>query len=1193
MYLKALEIQGFKSFPDKTVLSFEKDITAIVGPNGSGKSNISDALLWVMGEQRTKALRGAKMEDVIFGGTEKRSPMGFAQVSLILDNSKGTFDLDTPELVIGRRYYRSGDSEYFLNRKECRLKDITGLLRDTGLGRDGYSVIGQGRIDEIVSAKSHERREVFEEAAGIAGFRADKEEAERRLKHTEENLLRINDKIEELELQVGPLQKQAEAAKKYLVARDELRGLEISLWTTALDDLAVKIEAADGDYKDAIGRLNIAQRELEDIYAISESLSEKMRACDIEAEAEREKLRELDGLIAARESDRAVLRANLENNVKTLERLKQDAEDKAKIAGELENKIAEGKKSIENADKAAEELFSRQDELGRKILEEAEAAAAADGALSPYIAEESRLLASISAHEAALNVMHSGLGEREQRLREISEEYEENERKLLETEKKLKDALIAEEELRSRMSALSNVINGHKMLTQGKENELTVLEKKRLDALSDKNALTARIKVLSDLEKEYEGMGKAVKNVMKAAERGLLRGIHGPLASLIETSGEYSLAIETALGGALSTIVVDEREDAEAAINYLKRSDGGRGTFDNLRSASQRAGRRVLKDAPVTAEGYVGIASELCSCDAKYECLIADKLGLTVVMDSLRNAVSLSRSSGDKYRIVTLDGQLINAGGSMTGGSSVRQAGTLSRSTELRELKEKLEVSDKRLLEAEDSLSSLRKSLQDAKRESERASIEREDLAEKLNAAGALSSSLRAVYSATEEALERAKTEKARISGLLKGSGEMEKTELDALTQDRNALPPLRKKIEELTCEKERHSDARTALGEELSETKARILALAAEKEALQRAKADNESTLKSLLEDDDRRKDDAGTIEAENKSIEEGIEKAGQEIKALSLDLDEKQKQISEINSRKLSLEGKRTEKDRAAQKKNSEIVDLNARAGAVEQRKNNLENEEKQITDKLWDNYELTRSGAMELRRELENPEAARKRAAELKREISRLGDVNIPAIKEYERVSERYEFLSSQRDDVKKSATELTKIISDITNEMENIFVKEFKAINEEFKRVFTELFGGGRAELTLEDEGKPLECGIEITVRPPGKALSTISLLSGGEKAFVAICLYYAIMRVRPTPFCIMDEIDAALDEENVRRFSEYMRNLSERTQFLVITHHRGTMENADTLYGVTMQEKGVTTVLSVDLDEAEKVLVTSS
>ncbi|MCR5663921.1 MAG: AAA family ATPase [Oscillospiraceae bacterium] len=1001
MYLKALEIQGFKSFAEKTRLSFEKDVTAIVGPNGSGKSNIADAILWVMGEQRSRALRGSRMEDVIFGGTEKRNKLGYAQVSLILDNSERIIDSDSDEIMLTRRYYRSGESEYYINRESVRLKELNSLLMDTGLGRDGYSIIGQGRIAEIVSSKSTDRREVFEEAAGISRFRYRKEDAERKLERTEENLLRINDKIEELELQVGPLKRQSEIARKYLVLRDELRSREISVWMLTLDKLRAQSSNVELEYKQTKESLESARAELEALYASSASITERMHRKDVELDRTRERLSAAEAAVSECESAVAVIKANLASTENNARQMMLDMAEQSVRSREVSEQIAAGR--------------SRIDEISDK-------------------------------------------------LREASE----------------------------HLSRCANVVEGCRMKIGSREELFEQLGEKATRLTIDLRSTDGRIRLLSEMEKEYEGYSKAVKTVMQEAGRGALKGVHGPAANLLQSDDEYTLAIETALGGASQDIVIDTQNDGRLAIELLKRRDAGRATFlplDTIRGG-------VLNDAPVNDPGFVGLAVDLVRFDPKYRQIFQNLLGRTVVAETLSDAIRMSRSSGNRLRIVTLDGQLINAGGSMTGGSAAKGTGILSRANELEKLKKQREKLAAQETSCREQLETSRRQIADLRH---RLDLSLEEQTEQLR----LQSSLQAEARTTENSISQLELLLRSLSG-------------DTETRQK-AVDEAHARIDELKAQA-----------------------------------ADKAKDLSDL-------RGKAQAVRAE----------------------------IEEISKSRLELEGRRTGAEKEAQNRNAQIIELERSAARIEQRKLSAEMEEKQILDKLWDNYELSHSAAQALRKPVESLTRANREIAELRRSISALGTPNLGAIEEYERVSERYEFLSGQRDDVEKAKKELLDLIRDVTGEMKEIFVTQFKRIDESFRQTFLELFGGGKAALVLEDEDNVLECGIEIKVQPPGKALSTISLLSGGEMAFVAIALYFSILKVRPTPFCVMDEIEAALDEANVSRFASYLRRMSQKTQFLVITHRRGTMEEADMLYGVTMQEKGVSSVIELDLESAQK------
>ncbi len=1000
MYLKALEIQGFKSFPDRTRIEFDRNVTMIVGPNGSGKSNISDAVLWVMGEQRTRALRGGKMEDVIFGGTEKRGKLGFAQVTLVLDNTARIFPIDSDELAITRRYYRSGASEYYINKESVRLRDVNELLMDTGLGRDGYSIIGQGRISEIVSAKSTDRREIFEQAAGISRFRFRKEEAERKLSATDDALLRVGDKIDELEMQLTPLRKQAAVAEKYLTLREELKGLEVSVWMAELDKLADQAASIQASHEAAKAELARMRAEVTENYQRSETITERMREKDLEAEAVREKLTAQEAAIGENRQAAAVLAAEKNSNNESIQRLLSDMSEDAGRIKALEEQIA------------------------------------------------------------AL----------EDRIKEIE---------------------TAEQELSGKINQLSNIVNGHRMKMAGRESRVNALRDEVTRLTVDGRSMDARINMLAEMEKDYEGFNRAVKTVMRESRTGALRGIHGPVANLVRAEDRYALAIETALGAAAQNIVVDEPEDGKNAIEFLKRRDAGRGTFLPISAIRGNTLRRL----PEGERGYLGLALDLVQFDGKYQNIFESLLGRTVVTETLADAVAIARRHNNEFRIVSLDGQMIHAGGSMTGGSAAKGTGILSRANELARLRE------------------------------ERVGL-----------------------------LKRQQEKSEALAGA--------ERELAAARYDMDVA------------------------GQELSQVQQQAASLQAEREAKRTSAGQLTDVKEAMTAGGSQRRSLMAAYEKKNDAIDRALEENETRGTELAKQAEAFREEIRSLTAQKLDLEAKRTQADKDAQRQNEALIAQERLVGNIENQTLAAEMEEKQIIDRLWDNYELTRTAAQGLRQPLESMAAANRRVSELRRSIRELGTPNLGAIEESKRVGERYDYLTGQRDDIAKAKEELLGIIGDITCQMEEIFTREFAAIDQSFRSTFLELFGGGRASLRLEDESDCLNCGIEIKVQPPGKAVSNISLLSGGEKAFVAIALYFSILKLKPTPFCVMDEIEAALDEENVFRFADYLHRL-DKTQFVVITHRRGTMEKADVLLGVTMQEKGVSQVIELDLAEAQK------
>ena len=1187
MYLKALEIQGFKSFPDKTVLNFGEDITAIVGPNGSGKSNVSDAIRWVMGEQSSKSLRGAKMEDVIFGGTEKRSQMGFAQVTLVLDNTEHIFPrMEESEVAVTRRYYRSGESEYYINKQSVRLRDVNELFMDTGMGREGYSIVGQGKIDEILSVKSADRREIFEEAAGISKFRHRKEETERKLERTEEILVRINDKIAELELQVGPLRSQAEKAKKYLILRDELRTLEISVWLENLDKIKTDSIKLNTDYALAQQELERANAALDELYAASEQFAEKAHANDMEQERLRTECAALDAKRNEEDAAVAVLRTGIEHNRASIERVENDLRDQSGRAESLTAQIAAKHARIEELAAQAAEL---EEEL-RAFLAQAEELARTAGEAGSEV-EALRAKEALAASDAAdcradVSAINAGLAELAERRAALEAESESVDGQLTEKRRAASASRRALEEAQEEADAVRNIISGHTLKMEGRVKREETARQKSIDLTMEKNNLDSRIHLLSEMEKEYEGFNKAVRLIMQAAEKNALRGVHGPVANLMTTDKRYAVAIEIALGAGMQNVVVDREEDAKSAINFLKQRDGGRATFLPLTAIRGD----VLREAGVEREyGYVGVASQLVQFDKRYAEIFNNLLGRTVVVEDMDCGIAIARKYGSRFRIVTLDGQVLNRGGSMTGGSVSRSAGILSRANELKELTarrealtEKLDAALREADEAKRDLNAAQYEL-DVAREQQRGA---EDAVLRLTGEkkqyDMLLESLRARESDIAAELESIT---ARTAELKKAAAAREE---EIKKHEAEAARCRAESEEKLAGQNELQRDS-AHLGDEIAARKSTLAGFTAERETTERALGDLETLAQQMRGDEDGRRALIEDYRAKIKAAEEEIAQHDAVTASLRADAEKRRAELAELAEAKLTLEGERSANDRRYRECNELLSQTQAAAGRLEQKRVTAAMEEKQILDKLWESYELSHSAAQEQRIELESVPKASRRINELKREINGLGNVNVGAIEEFDRVNTRYTYLTGQRDDVEKAKEELLGVIENITSEMTVIFKEQFALIRESFQETFLELFGGGKATLELEDENAVLDCGIEIKVQPPGKALKTLSLLSGGEKAFVAIALYFAILKVHPTPFCVMDEIEAALDEPNVIRVAHYMRRICDKTQFIVITHRRGTMEAADVLYGVTMQERGVSKVLTINMNDMAKEL----
>ena len=1186
MYLKSLEVQGFKSFPDKTVLQFGSDITAIVGPNGSGKSNISDAISWVLGEQSSKALRGAKMEDVIFGGTQKRAAVGYAEATLVLDNQAGQLRIETPEVAITRRYYRSGESEYFINRQTARLRDIHELLMDTGLGREGYSNIGQGKVDEILSLKSTDRREVFEEAAGISKYRHRKEETERRLANTEDNLLRIGDKISELELQVEPLREQAEKAKKYLALREELKGLEVTVWLDGLGKAAEQAKKAEADYASAAFILEQAHDELTRLYSQSEQLALQFNHDTLLLDQMREEISAMETEHQRRAGEQAVLDASIAHQQDNIARIRQELDDQQSRSGGIDGSIAEQRECAARADAAIAELDGQLAALSQQQKDCERETAQAQNQVLALQTKRTMLQADDADKKTQIASLTASLSEVAERQAMLEGDRAAAEARRADIDARQTACRKRLSQAQEDVTSANNTISGYELRLKTREEKRAQLQK-QVDTMGVQlQTIEARMKMLREMERDFEGFSKAVRLVMQDAEHGGLRGVRGPVSKLIRVDDEYTTAIETALGAAMQNIVVDNEDCGKAAIQMLKRRDGGRATFLPLTTVH---GKRMNPAGLERQPGFVGVASELVETAPEYQEILENLLGRTVIAETLDHAIRMARAGENRVRIVTLDGQVMNAGGSMTGGSSAKSAGVLSRANDLARLEGErvrqsgqLDALRKQLAEAasgaaktEFELSAVRQQLREAEDEVLRRTEEEKQAA--------------ALREAMEANLASIDAELARIAQRSGGDG----GRLDVLRaqqeQVQRQLAALETELAQAQQTLEAAGQVQAALREQVNTSQLARAAREAERSGAETSIAQLEALAKAMEGD---REQKMRLIDECNSQIAAlRAQQAEQEaaLAELAKQTERKREALRDAVEQRTQLEGRRNQTERAAQEKNKEILNLERETARLEQRKLTSELEEKQLIDKLWDSYELTPSTAQTERVEIESLPAANKKITETRRKISALGTPNLGAIDEFARVNERYEYLTGQRDDVLHAKEDLLQIIDSLTTEMTEIFVREFARINEYFGATFTEMFGGGKASLELEDKTQPLACGIEIRVQPPGKQVKTITLLSGGEKAFVAIALYFAILKVRPTPFCMLDEIDAALDDRNVGRFAGYLRNLCEKTQFIVITHRRGTMEAADVLYGVTMQEQGVSKILSLDLDEMTRQL----
>ncbi len=1186
MHLKSLEIQGFKSFPDKTVIQFGADITAIVGPNGSGKSNISDAILWVMGEQSTKTLRGAKMEDVILGGTQKRAPVGFADATLTLDNSDRALPYDSDDVMVTRRYYRSGDSEFYINRQSARLRDIHELFMDTGLGREGYSNVSQGRIDEILSLKSTDRRQVFEEAAGISKYRHRKEETERKLATTEDNLLRIGDKISELELQLEPLRVQSEKARRYLDLKAELRGLEIAVWLENLDKLAAAAKKAEEDYASSAFVLEQEHRALDELYLKAEELSQHLREQDGKIELMRQDCADTEAQGRQFAGEMAVLQGRMDNNSQNIARIQEELDQQDDRSSSIDTQITASQDRIVQIEKELERL---EQELNALLLEIQRITASAEGLTKRYYelrAKESKLMTDISSRQADVAALDVSVSQAEGRMTVIRDDTAVS----IARQEQVKEALeLCRKELRTakdQAQAASNTIAGYELRLTGRVQRRDSVQQQLQQLTSQLEGVSAKARVYRAMEADFESYNKSVRVIMQESGRGNLRNIHGPVSRLIQTDDEFTTAIEIALGAAMQQIVVESEADAKAAISFLKRTNGGRATFLPLTAVS---GRRLNEPEVEDSPGFVGIASELVRCDDRYRGIVDNLLGRIVIAEELDSAIAMAKQFKSRFKIVTLDGQVMNPGGSMTGGSVAKEAGILSRANELKRLSQEEEkLSAKKdaftatLAEAQRSVSQTEYELGTARDELRFAQDEvlRKEGEEKQHMIllHAIEEAREASQRELDSLQERARTDRERVATL--------RGQLEALSYQ---LEDNTRELEILSQDQTEAANQTDELSGRVTVKKTDIAALEAERQSARENIQQLTELADALRGDRDKKTALSDAYMQENQELQKQITQLIAQKDATQQLLEEKKNALHSAMEQRMKLEAEKTLSEREAQEKNRSILTMERACGLLEQKKMSTAMEERQVIDKLWDNYGLTPTTALSEKVQIESITGANRQISDLKRRITSLGTPNLGAIEEYARVNERYSYLVSQRDDVLMAKRELESIIRNITTEMTGIFVTEFKKIDQYFQQTFTEMFGGGKGALILENPDEPLTCGIEIRVQPPGKQLKTITLLSGGEKAFVAIALYFSILKVRPTPFCMLDEIDAALDDRNVERFAGYLHHLCEKTQFIVITHRRGTMEMADVLYGVTMQEQGVSKILHMDLNQMEQEL----
>ena len=1185
MRLRAIELQGFKSFADRTRLTFDDGITAVVGPNGSGKSNISDAIKWVFGEQSSKSLRGTKMEDVIFGGTKNRTPMGYTWVSLFIDNAGRSIDVDSDEVVITRKLYRSGESEYRINGNLVRLKDINEIFMDTGLGRDGYSIIEQGKISDIVGAKSTQRREIFEEAAGISRFRYRKGEAERRLAQAGENLVRLRDIMGELEGRVEPLRVQSEKARQFLTLSEEKKTLELSIWLKTLEKLREQLHAQEDKILVCRNDRDAVQARLDQMEEEIAALHTQVQECAVYIDNRRQEIKKAEEFLSSAQVDIAVKKNDMVHNQASIRDLEKRLEDSAGDRQELDRRLEETRRQAEEHRQALAGSGAEIAGLQGRLSENRSRQEVLAGAVRSLTMQKEELQEGVEKARLSSQTSSTLVEETVARLDALREQSKQKDQRLAQLKAEEQECRRFSEELEEKLESLRNTKNGYLYKRQGRKDKLSRLEEEQRALERSAGERLQRAQLLTDMERNREGFQNSVRTVMKHAAAGSLRGVVGPVSDLVRAEKKYAVAVEIAMGAAMQHIVVENEGVAKRAIGLLVEAKAGRCTFLPL---STIRGRLLEEKGLEDCSGYLGLASQLVRCDDRYRGIVESILGRTAVAEDLDSATAMARKYGHRFRIVTLDGQVVNPGGSMTGGYVGKSAGILSRKNEIESLRNEARELTAKGERLEQELEALRRETAAMDALVDGVEAEERTASDDLVAANAelkrLSISVQEAEALGEEALREfdaltARVEELKSQGLT--SGEL----AERLSAN---LEQVSREIQENGEKQAAAAREAEALSRELSEKQIALASMSKDQEALDAAlealaqsREGSEAQLAQFREQIRELNQKNGELEAEVARITAGADSSRDRIAALG-------GEISARTAERDGCEAKITVLRQEEKGCNSKREALSGELARLEERYASMTSESDSIAAKMWDEYEMTKSEAAEAAIPLEDVPAAQRRLGELKNRIRGLGSVNVAAIEEYKEVSERYEFFRTQIGDVESSKKELTGLIGELSSEMSRIFLEKFNAINHHFGVIFTELFGGGRGELRLTDPGDPLETGIDIFVQPSGKMVG-LSLLSGGEKAIVAICLYFAILKVNPAPFVLLDEIEAALDDVNVNRFAAYLRRMTDKTQFIAITHRRGTMEEADVLYGVTMEEEGVSKLLRLNVAELESKL----
>ncbi len=1181
MYLKRLEMYGFKSFADKTVLEFMPGLTTVIGPNGSGKSNISDCIRWVLGEQSLKSLRGAKSEDIIFAGTQNRKPLGYAEASLVMDNSDSKLPIEYNEVIVTRRIYRSGESGYFINKTPCRLKDVLELFMDTGIGRDGYSIIGQGKIDEILSNKSEDRRHIFEEAAGIVKYRTRKVESEKKLEQTKLNLLRINDIISEIETNIGPLKNQSEKAKKYLSLRDELKNIEVGLFLYNIDEfkkqteeIIENIDLLETQKVREDENLNNLQTSKEDLKIVIDNLIEEIERIQnlgFEGNQKKEQFNSEIGICTERISNNKENYERYAVEIEELENRNKELEDEKNLKQEKKKNLYNNKEKFEKELKEKEEELEKYSKtLSDKEIEiENKKKIVQDNIDNKY-----EIIASLNTEKANLD----NLNKRESALKsEIQETISE-----LDATRANKDELGKNfYSLETSRNSITKNIDSMKEEKDKSSEKLREFDIRINSYQSEYRIKESRYNFLVETEKEKEGYSKSVKALLEATEKdsGLGKGVHGILANLISVDKKYETAIEMTLGPTIQNIVTNSEDEATKLVNYLRDNNLGRASFLPITSVK---GSKVTGVNTRGVSGVIGIASDLVITDKKYEGIILNLLGRTVIVEEIEEAVKLAKQNSYKFKIVTLKGDVINPSGAISGGSApTKTVSILGRGKEIKalekelvEIKKKIEKAEKEKQDYEESISEILEKFESKQREAQELEI---------------------VYATEKQKMDNIDLEILKLDAKLAKLRQDQSDIGDEKKANVNTQEELNKKVQEIDKENEElgkvieeftnlNKDNQKYIDDlnfDITNLKISVSSFDESEvsinEMVERIDVDIQNNLSSI----NSKKEIREKILVDNEELETKIEEIKIKIQELEKEILGSTDKVEKLKQERVSKNEKLSNLEKDLEEQSSKIDDIKNHISKLDLKKSKIELELNQVINKMWEEYELTPNNTQDIKK-CENPQQVQRSVNSIRSEIRELGSINVDSINEYKEMKERYDFMSEQRLDLEDSSNKLKKVIGEMTETMKKQFAEQFKIINKNFGEVFAELFGGGKAELILADEENILECGIEIEVQPPGKKLQNMMLLSGGERAFTAIALLFAILKINPAPFCVLDEIEAALDDVNVYRFAEYLKKFSTDSQFLVITHRKGTMEAADTVYGITMEEKGISKLLSMKL-----------